>query len=276
MYKRIRHTVKEERFGVEAAPCPAPSPVPSPSAMPGAVMDTDKPTWPSPVAENKLATKGSIPESSVKVEKSTYYDNGITPLPVFLINEKTMLFRMDSRTLWTKYALGLVNLGVAEVNDIPNVKLIESRMLETAVSVGDFFTPYYGVNAGSQIGNYLTSIFKIGIDLMQSVKVGKDVEPYKIVWQPVIIEFARYLNQLNPAQWPIETLVEMFTKMTEYWTASIVARFNGDYIAGKIAIDGLNKVVVTGIANHFNKGYQSIADLLSRGIISQYPAQFTE
>jgi hypothetical protein len=31
------------------------------------------------------------------------------PLPAVVINEKTLVFRMDSRTLWTKYALGLVN-----------------------------------------------------------------------------------------------------------------------------------------------------------------------
>ena len=32
------------------------------------------------------------------------------PLPSSVINESTMAFRMDSRTLWTKYALGLVTM----------------------------------------------------------------------------------------------------------------------------------------------------------------------
>lgn len=67
---------------------------------------------------------------------------------------------------------------------------------------------------------------------------------------------------------------EMFNNMTTFWYNAIVARYNEDWSANEAAIDNLNKLVVTGIANHVNKGYSSIADIFSRGIIAQYPSLF--
>jgi hypothetical protein len=198
------------------------------------------------------------------------------PLPSSVINEKTMLFRMDSRTLWTKYALGLINFSVAEVNSIPNTNQIESRQIKSAIAIGDFFAPYYGITAANRIGQYLSGIFKVGIDFTESVKQRRDTDSYTLIWQPLIEDLSTYLNQLNPSQWPKVLLEEMLAEMTKYWQQSIQARFDENFSQSEQAIDGLFKLVVTGIPNHFNKGYQSLADVISRGIIAQYPLEFAE
>lgn len=209
---------------------------------------------------------GSIPMP--KVQRSM--------LPEVVINEATMTFRMDSRTLWTKYALGLVNYAVSDVAGLTTTDSVEQRMYKSATLIGDYFVPYYGIRAGSDIGRMLTEIFKNGVDVVAAVKKKSDIVPYQIVWAKQVTELAELMNKLNPSQYPVSLLEEMLTALTQLWTDNIIARFTGNIILNAESIDGINKLVITGIANHVNKGYQSLADVLSRGVIAQYPLSFLE
>jgi hypothetical protein len=60
------------------------------------------------------------------------------------------------------------------------------------------------------------------------------------------------------------------------WTKAIVTRYNEDWNENDEALNNLEKLVVSGIANHVNKGFSSIADIFSRGIIAQYPSLFVK
>jgi hypothetical protein len=197
-------------------------------------------------------------------------------LPNLVINEATMTFRMDSRTLWTKYALGLVNFAVSDVADLPTTDSVEQRMYKSATLIGDFFMPYYGIRAGSEIGRLLTEIFKNGVDVVGAVKTKSDIVPYQILWSEQTKELAELFNKLNPGQYPTSLLLEMLDALTKLWTDNIIARYTNNIILNAESIDGINKLVITGIANHVNKGYQSLADVLSRGVIAQYPLAFLE
>lgn len=199
-----------------------------------------------------------------------------TPLPPSVITEKTLAFRMDSRTLWTKYALGLVNYAVSDVANLPNTSSVQQRIVKNANLIGDYFIPYYGIAAGNEITKHLTRMFNIGIDVVAAVKADKDITPYQIDWADCVEQFATFLNGLNPGQWPKIILVEMLDSLTKSWTQNIIARKTGDVIANAESIDDINKLIVTGIANHVNRGYQSLADLLSRGVVAQYPLSFME
>lgn len=200
----------------------------------------------------------------------------IDPLPSVVINEATMLFRMNSRTLWTKYALGLVNFAVSDVADLPTTESVEQRMYKASTLIGDFFVPYYGIRAGSDIGNLLTEIFKNGTEIVAAVKKKEDIVPYQVRWAEQTKTLAELFNKLNPSQYPVSLLQEMFDALTKLWTDNIIARYTNNVILNAESIDGINKLVITGIANHVNKGYQSLADVLSRGVITQYPLAFLE
>jgi len=43
-----------------------------------------------------------------------------------------------------------------------------------------------------------------------------------------------------------------------------------------LALDNILKVAVIGLPNHVNKGYSSVADIMSRGIIAQFPILFAD
>lgn len=201
---------------------------------------------------------------------------GSPELPILVINEATMVFRMDSRTLWTRYVFGLINLSVALRADFANAKQVESRLFKYAANIGEYFVPYYGATAGYRIGGMLNTYVRIGIDTIQSVKDGKSLSSVEPSWIAPIEELAKYLHELNPTQYPVELLTDMFKNLATYWTDNIIARFGDDDSADQISIDNINKLVITGIPNHINKGYQSIADVLSRGVIAQFPLAFVE
>lgn len=200
---------------------------------------------------------------------------GLDALPVVVINERTLIFRMDSRTLWTRYALGMINYSVSNFGDMPSTPFVEKNLSRNAAAVGDYFVPYYGITAGTKIGALLTVMLKTGEDVVNTIKGGQpDIAVYQEIWNRQIIDLSTYLNILNPNQYPTDLITEMLTNLTKFWTNDFKARFTGDFAADAVALDNVLKVAVSGIPDHANKGYSSLADILSRGIIAQFPLSF--
>jgi hypothetical protein len=207
--------------------------------------------------------------------KSTMPDM-LAPLPAVVINEKTLVFRMDSRTLWTRYSLGMINYSVSDFGNLNSTPSVEKNLAKAAAAIGDFFIPYYGIKAGTKIGSILTVITNNGTKVIEAIKNKRDIAAYDIIWSKQIDELASYLNELNPNQYPVDLLSEQFTALVNAWTTDFKARYNGDFVTDSITLDSILKIAVSGIPNHTNKGYSSIADILSRGIVAQYPLSFIE
>lgn len=246
---------------------PAASSVVSPSAKPKAIISVCDPDVPSDIDDTTVTEAIGEPAKKSKIKE---------PLPSSVINERTMEFRMDSRTLWTKYALGLVNYAVSDVAELDTTPSVESRVSKASTMVGDYFIPYYGIRAGTEIGNMLTDIFNTGIEVVRVTKEGGDLVELKEQWDRETTALAQLFNELNPGQYPKLLIKEMLEALTKLWADNIKARVTKNVILNAESIDGINKLVITGIANHVNKGYQSLADVLSRGVIAQYPLLFLE
>jgi hypothetical protein len=197
------------------------------------------------------------------------------PLPTVVINEMTMNFRMDSRTLWTRYALGMINFSVAAFGGLADAEAVADNQKKTAAQVGDFLYPYYGLTAARKVGDLLSVITINGQKVVAELKLGKDINAYEVIWDKQINELAKYLHELNPTHWPVDLLDEMFINLTALWVDDFKARLKGDFVSDSIALDNILKVAVSGVPNHTQKGYTSIADRISRGIIAQFPTDFT-
>jgi hypothetical protein len=196
-------------------------------------------------------------------------------LPAIVINEATLTFRMDSRTLWTRYALGMINLSVVTLGNISSsIHQVEAGLFKASSDIGTYFVPYYGATAGYKLGELLSTYARTGVDEINTIKNGSDLTQFRTLWLSPIDNLAEYLNILNPQQYPKDLLVDQFSNLTKYWTDNFLARSKSDDIAGANSLDNIIKIAVSGIPNHTNKGYASIADTLSRGIIAQYPISF--
>jgi hypothetical protein len=206
-----------------------------------------------------------------RLVKSTASDS----LPTVVINEKTMNFRMDNRTLWTRYSLGMINFSVALYGNMDSANVLEN-LQRAASACGNYFTPYYGFNAAKKVGSLLSIIAINGSKVAEALQANRDIAAYETIWDKQIEELAVYLNELNPQHWPKDTVDEMFINLTALWVDDFKARLAKDFAADSIALDNIVKVAVSGIPNHVYKGYTSIADIISKGIIAQSPMTFAE
>lgn len=248
MYKKITHHIVEEHFD-------------HPAVLP-----------PGMITDGSHSMPHLTPMPSKAMEQGV-----VGSLPKVVINENTLTFRMDSRTLWNRYALGIINYSVSYFGDMAGTSTVEKNLSRNSSQVGDFFTPYYGISAGTKISNLLLAIYKNGEDLITAIKTKQtDFSVYQTVWQKQINELSAYLNELNPSQYPVDLLTEMFVNLTTFWTNDFIARFNNDFSASSTALDNILKIAVTGVPDHEHNGYSSIADLLSRGIIIQFPLSFVD
>jgi hypothetical protein len=204
---------------------------------------------------------------------SLRYDS---PLPYFVLTEATMLFRMDSRTLWSKYAWGLLNYGIALMNNLSDASQVQARMTQYASDLGDFIAPYYGLTASGELTRLLTDIAAIGISMIQAVKAGQPVDVLMASTQAPIEALSRYLNSINPNNWPQPLLNDMLTNLITFWSYEIQGRARGDALAVSSAISNISKLVITGITNSSpTHKASSLADVFSRGVIAQFPTIFS-
>ena len=195
-------------------------------------------------------------------------------LPQYVLNEDTMLFRMDARTAWTKWAWSLINYSIALNANLSTTPQVLARLSKNAVALGDFIVPYYGPTAGTLLADSLIAIGNVGVEYVNAVKAGSDTTAIEAKWVPLITDLAKTLNGLNPENWPETLLVDIFTNVVNAWKNQLAAQATNDTVASEIAVDYINKLVATGVKDHVSNGYASLADVFSRGIIAQYPSMF--
>jgi len=229
------------------------------------IVDPDRPA--------DSVTTQTIQVTPVEMKKKI---SSFDPLPTVVINEKTLIFRMDSRTLWTRYSLGMINYSVSSFGNLGSTSSVEKNLARAAAAIGDFFVPYYGMKSGNKIGSLLTVIVNNGAKVVEAIKNKRDNVAYETIWGKQIDELAFYLHELNPNQYPVDLISEQFNSLVTAWNTDFNARYNGDFVTDSITLDGILKIAVSGIPNHTNKGYTSIADILSRGVIAQYPLSFVD
>lgn len=240
MYKKISHNIVEEHF--------------------------DR----APLISKRLSNNGQQVVAPLSVGE---------PLPSYVMNEGTMQFRMDSRSAWMKWAYSLMNYAVSLGGNLPGTDQVKGRMHKNAVVLSDYLMPYYGATAGNTFATSLIAIDDIGMHYVEALKNKRpqaELDAIAKTWDPYIADIAKLMNELNPNNWPATLMSDIFSNLVLAWQAQLTARAKGDIVADEIAIDRINKLVVTGIPDHNKQGFQSLADLFSRGVIAQFPALFAE
>lgn len=240
MYTKISHDIIEEHYA------------------PGPEEETPKPI--------------DVPAKQYKIDGSLSFDD---ELPQYVLNENTMLFRMDSRTAWQKWAYSLMNYAVSLNGNLPGTAQVKGRMHKNAVAIGDMLIPYYGPTSAKLVGTSLIAIDDIGMHFVEALKKGEPTSEIVASWAPFVDDFANIMNELNPNNWPTSLIRDILLSLVQAWQDQLIARANGDATADEIAIDTISKLVITGIPNH-GKGFDSLADIFSRGIIAQFPSMFQD
>ena len=170
------------------------------------------------------------------------------------------------RKLWEDHVIWTRQVIVSLFADLPDTSFAVDRLLQNQVDIGDAIKPYYGNAAGNQLTALLTEHITIAAELLTAAKAGDSAafNDANTRWYANANDIAAFLNTANPKYWPLAEMQDLMEVHLDTTLAEAVARLSGDWAADIAAFDAVHNHILM------------MADVLSNGIISQFPQKFAK
>ncbi|GIH73159.1 hypothetical protein [Sphaerimonospora thailandensis] len=167
------------------------------------------------------------------------------------------------RTLWHQHMEWTYATVVAFAADSPSLKPTIDRLLRNQADIGNAVAPLYGDKAAKSLTKLLTTHIEQAVPVLTAAKSGDKAALGKAVkdWYANARDIADFLATANPA-WGRQ---EMRSMMKTHITQTI--GYAGDVLNGRFA---------AAIAKYdkAEKHMAEMADMLSQGLITQFPGKF--
>lgn len=176
---------------------------------------------------------------------------------------KTIAFQNAMRQLWEDHIVWTRLFIVDFAANSPETGATTARLLQNQVDIGDAVKPFYGEKAGNDLTALLKTHILDAADLLAAAKAGDSakVTDASHRWYANADDIAAFLSAANPA-WKLAEMREMMKSHLDLTLAEATAHLKGDWTADIAAYAKVEQEIL------------QMADMLSAGIISQFPAQF--
>lgn len=176
---------------------------------------------------------------------------------------KMVQLTSDMQEVWIDHTIWTRNYIVSAISNSPDQKDVLNRLLQNQQDIGAVFKPYYGEAAGSRLTGLLTEHIVIAGKIIAAAKAGNPDEVKKLQadWHKNADDIAVFLSKFNP-NWPTKTLQEMLYTHLQLVTDIVLDTIQGDWQASIAATDKNEAHMI------------HLADILSAGIIKQFPDKF--
>ncbi|WP_448624359.1 hypothetical protein [Geodermatophilus sp. URMC 64] len=173
-------------------------------------------------------------------------------------------FHDQMRTLWEDHITWTRLAIVTFADGSAGFDATAARLLQNQVDIGDAVEPFYGPAAADQLTALLHDHITIAVELLTAAKAGDTAafDDANARWYANADQIAEFLAAANPRFWAADLLRDAMKTHLDQTLVEASAELTGDY-AGSVA------------------GYEEIhhhilemADLLSSGIMSQFPDRF--
>ena len=186
------------------------------------------------------------------------------------VSQSAVAFHDAMRKLWEDHITYTRNVIISfELNEpdpgavLPDLGTVVDRLLQNQVDIGDAIKPYYGEAAGDQLTALLKEHITGAAAVLTALKTGDPgLQAALDAWYANAHEIAVFLSTANPNNWPLEEMDQMMKDHLDATTEEAVARHQADWAADVAAYDNVHAQIL------------EMADMLSGGIIAQFPAQF--
>jgi hypothetical protein len=167
----------------------------------------------------------------------------------------------EDHVVWTRQ---FIVSAATESGNLADIGPTTDRLLANQTDIGNALKPFYGEAAGDQVTTLLRDHILTAAELVAAAKAGNAaaVEKASTAWYQNADDIATALNGLNPKHWP---LAEMKAHMEDHLDLTLreaVARLQGRFADDIAAYDEIHVQIL------------GMADMLSDGIIAQFPAKF--
>jgi hypothetical protein len=179
-------------------------------------------------------------------------------------SDAAITFRNDMRKLWEDHVTWTRLAIISLADDLPDRDAAVGRLLQNQDDIGDAIEPFYGEGASDQLSALLHDHIVIAADLILATKAGDTAagDAAGARWYANADDIAAFLSAANPRMWPAEHMKQMMREHLDLTLAEAVARLTKDYRADVAAYDAIHGQIL------------GMADMLSLGIIHQFPKRF--
>jgi hypothetical protein len=167
----------------------------------------------------------------------------------------------EDHIVWTRQ---FIVSAATESGNLADIGPTTDRLLQNQTDIGNALKPYYGDAAGTQVTALLRDHILKAAALVAAAKAGDAaaVESASTAWYQNADDIATALNRLNPTHWPLAEMKAHMKDHLDLTLAEAVARLQGRYADDIAAYDEVHVQIL------------SMADMLSDGIIAQFPSRF--
>jgi hypothetical protein len=167
----------------------------------------------------------------------------------------------EDHIVWTRQ---FIVSAATEAENLPDTGPTVDRLLANQTDIGNAIKPFYGDAAGDALTVLLREHILTAADIIAAAKAG-DAEAVKKAsdaWYANADEIATFLSEANPRNWPLAEMKAHMTSHLDLTLEEAVARLEGRYADDIAAYDKVHADIL------------EMADMLSAGIIAQFPSRF--
>jgi hypothetical protein len=180
----------------------------------------------------------------------------------------TQAFHDAMRKLWEDHITWTRLVIVSKLTiatDLPDLGPTVNRLLQNQVDIGNAIAPFYGAAAGQALTALLTDHILIAAEILTAAKANDQPALQDAIarWEDNGRDIAAFLNAANPRNWPLAEMEAMMQDHLDLTFQEAVARLSGNYAADIAAYEEIHEQIL------------HMADMLSDGIIRQFPQKFT-
>ncbi len=171
--------------------------------------------------------------------------------------------KMAMRKLWEDHIIYTRNYIISALAGLPDGDAVAKRLLANQDDIGDAIKPYYGGDAGKKLSALLHDHILIATEVVKAAKGGdkEQLAAAQAKWSSNGKDIAAFLSSANP-NWPRKDLEKMLQKHLDLTTGQVVGRLQKDWPKDIESYD----------EGHLHM--LMFADMLTDGIVKQFPAKF--
>ena len=180
--------------------------------------------------------------------------------PTAAITPKELALRNGMRALWEDHVTWTRLAIVTFADGSAGFDATAARLLKNQRDIGDAIAPFYGTAAGNRLAALLHDHITIAVEVLKAAKAGDTAANAR--WYANANDIGDLLAAANPRSWPKALLcADMKTHLDQTLTVA-AHELGGQYAASVTDYEPVHAHILM------------MADLLSRGIIAQFPSHF--
>lgn len=172
-------------------------------------------------------------------------------------------FRNAVRKLWEDHVTWTRLYILSVAANLTDKDVTAQRLLQNQVDIGNAIKPFYGDDAGNKLTALLKDHILGAADLLAAAKAGDKakVEAASKKWYDNANDIATFLSNANVKSWPLADMKAGMKAHLDLTLQEAVDRLGGKYADDIKDYDRVHEHIL------------GLADLLSAGIINQFPGK---